>query len=37
MTFNQITFILIFIALSRVYFTLGGLGGSKKDQFLKVS
>ena len=28
---------LYFIALSRVYFTLGGFGGPEKDQVLKVS
>ena len=26
---------IIFIALSRVYFTLGGIDGPKKDQILK--
>ena len=34
--FNQIAFF-YFIALSRVYFTLGGFGGPEKDQVLKVS
>ena len=38
MIFNQIAFFKkYFIALSRVYFTLGGIGGPEKDQFLKVS
>ena len=36
--FNQIAFFKkYFIALSRVYFTLGGFGGPEKDQVLKVS
>ena len=36
--FNQIAFFKkYFIALSRVYFTLGGIGGPEKDQSLRVS
>ena len=37
--FNQIVFFFkkYFIALSRVYFTLGGIGGPEKDQSLRVS
>ena len=42
--FNQISIIflyifekeIIFIALSRVYFTLGGIDGPEKDQILKL-
>ena len=44
MIFNQIALLFLFffekktfIALSRVYFTLRGIDGPEKDQYLKVS